>query len=184
MFRGMNVTVSPGETVGLAGPSGSGKSTLAKLLAGYLKPLEGRVTIDGRAAAARGSDPVQLIFQHPERAVNPRWKLGATLAEGFKPDGELLERLGIQQDWLSRFPGELSGGELQRCCIARALGPDTRFIVADEMTTMLDAVTQAQIWHSLLEIAAKRKLGLLVISHDYALISRICNRLEKLSVES
>jgi peptide/nickel transport system ATP-binding protein len=174
LFRRMNMTLRAGEVVGLAGPSGSGKSTFARLVAGYLAPLEGEVTVAGRSTGMRGS--------HPERAVNPRWRLAKTLAEGFAPDGALLDELGIRPEWLRRYPSELSGGELQRCCIARALGPDTRFIVADEMTTMLDAITQAQIWHSLLRIARERQLGLLVISHDMALVSRICDRVERLAV--
>ncbi|MBW7458705.1 ATP-binding cassette domain-containing protein, partial [Paenibacillus sepulcri] len=74
------------------------------------------------------------------------------------------------------WPNELSGGELQRICIARALGSKTRFVIADEMTTMLDAVTQAQIWHAVLAIARERKLGLLLISHDLHLIERLCHR--------
>ena len=88
------------------------------------------------------------------------------LNEGGKPDPELLALLGIEQEWLTRWPNELSGGELQRFCVARALGPDTRFLIADEMTTMLDAITQAQIWQAVLEIAEKREMGIIVVSHE------------------
>ncbi len=95
-------------------------------------------------------------------------------------DGSLikscLELLGIEQEWLTRWPNELSGGELQRFCVARALGPDTRFLIADEMTTMLDAITQAQIWHAVLEIAKKREMGIIVVSHETKLIERLCHR--------
>ena len=121
--------------------------------------------------------PVQLIQQHPERAVNPRWRIERILTEGWTPDSALLESIGVSKDWMNRYPNELSGGELQRCCIARALGPETRFLIADEMTTMLDAVTQAQIWHAVLEIARLRQLGILVISHDPPLVERICHRI-------
>ncbi|MCA0753633.1 ATP-binding cassette domain-containing protein [Paenibacillus sp. N4] len=176
LFRNVDLTVRAGEVVGLTGPSGSGKTTLGRLLAGYMQPAEGTVSVQGRSPGGNAHDPVQMVFQHPERAVNPRWRLEKTVKEGFVPEPGLLEALGIRPAWLSRYPSELSGGELQRCCIARALGPETRFIVADEMTTMLDAVTQAQIWHAMLDIVRERQIGLLVISHDRPLVSRICDR--------
>lgn len=176
LFSDFNITIEPGEAVGLIGPSGSGKTSLGRLLAGYMKPITGEVTVIGRNKSNTGSDPVQMIFQHPERAVNPRWRMEKTLTEGWSPDAELLEALGIKEQWLRRYPNELSGGELQRCCIARALGPETRFLIADEMTTMLDAITQAQIWQKVLEIAAARQIGLLIISHDHTLVNKICNR--------
>ena len=89
-----------------------------------------------------------MIYQHPEKAVNPRWKLKKTVTEAWEPDDALLRELRINKDlWYSRWPNELSGGELQRFCVARVLGPKTEFIIADEMSTMLDAITQAQIWN-------------------------------------
>ncbi|WP_424769191.1 ABC transporter ATP-binding protein [Paenibacillus sp. sgz302251] len=176
LFKDFSLTIRPGEIVGLIGPSGCGKTSLGRLLAGYAKPVEGEVLVQGRKSADGGYDPVQMIFQHPERAVNPRWRIGRTLMEGWSPDVEILDSLGIRREWLTRYPNELSGGELQRCCIARALGPQTRFLIADEMTTMLDAVTQAQIWHALLEVVHNRQLGMLVISHDYPLVKKICSR--------
>ncbi|MGO4346564.1 ABC transporter ATP-binding protein [Paenibacillus sp. MCAF9] len=176
LFKDFNISIQSGEVVGLIGPSGSGKTSLGRLLAGYLNPIAGEVSVDGRSKSNKGSDPVQMIFQHPERAVNPRWRMAKTLTEGWSPDAALLEELGIKEQWLRRYPNELSGGELQRCCIARALGPDTKFLIADEMTTMLDAITQAQIWHKMLEIVRARQMGLLIISHDHALVNKICNR--------
>jgi peptide/nickel transport system ATP-binding protein len=119
---------------------------------------------------------VQLIYQHPEKAINPRWKMHRTLTEGWVPDETFLKEIGIEKEWLTRYPKELSGGELQRFCIARALGPQTKFIIADEMTTMLDMITQAQIWHLMLNIIEKRELGLLVVTHSLALAERICTR--------
>jgi len=177
LFRRVNLTIAPGEFVGLVGPSGCGKTTLGRILAGYETPCEGSVSLDGRAYPLSGYHPVQMVFQHPEKSVNPRWRMSRIVSEGWRPDPAFLQRLGIMEEWMERWPGELSGGELQRFCIARALGPRTRFLIADEMTAMLDAVTQAQIWHAVSGIARERKLGLLVISHDRHLIRRLCDRI-------
>ena len=164
-----------GEHVAILGPSGVGKSTFAHILAGYTKPTNGQVLFNG-AGFKSGYRPVQLVYQHPEKAVNPRLKMRETLYEGFKPDKELLEMMGIEDQWLDRYPGELSGGELQRFCIVRALGPEVRFIIADEITAMLDVITQAQIWNGLLELATQRSLGLITITHDKALAEKISHR--------
>ncbi|NOV04795.1 ABC transporter ATP-binding protein [Paenibacillus planticolens] len=176
IFRGMDIALKQGEVVGLVGPSGCGKTTLGRLIAGYELPHEGSVQLNGSPPAKKGFHPVQLVFQHPEKAVNPRWPMHRMLNEGWQPDADLLRSLGIEKEWLQRWPNELSGGELQRFCIARALGPETRFLIADEMTTMLDAITQAQIWHAVLDIAKERNLGVLVISHERKLIQRLCSR--------
>ncbi|QJD83010.1 ABC transporter ATP-binding protein [Cohnella herbarum] len=176
LFRNLDVTVHSGEIVGLVGPSGCGKTTLGQVLAGHQLPVEGVIALNGQALPRSGYHPVQLVFQHPERAVNPRWRMSRVLDEGGIPDPAFMDALGIQESWLQRTPSELSGGELQRICIARALGGNARFLIADEMTTMLDAITQAQIWHAVLEAAKARNLGLLVISHDQQLVERICDR--------
>ena len=181
LFRGVNFTINPGEIVGIVGPSGQGKTTFARILAGFENPIEGTVTLGGLPVKKKGYQPIQLVFQHPEKAINPRWKMQKSLREGWEPDRTLLEAFGIEQEWLTRWPNELSGGELQRFCVVRALGPETRFLIADEMTTMLDAITQAQIWHAVLEIAKKREMGVIVISHEANLIERLCSRVVTLN---
>jgi len=176
LLRDLSITVAPGEVVGLSGPSGQGKTTLAKLLAGYLPPGAGQVQVDGQPLPRRGYCPVQLVFQHPEMAINPRWRMAQVLNEGYTPPAELLAALNIETLWLTRWPHELSGGELQRFAVARALGPETRYLIADEMTTMLDANTQAQIWRVVLDHARRHRVGVLAISHESPLLARICDR--------
>lgn len=176
VIKDVSLAVNEGERVAMIGPSGCGKSTTAQIMAGNLRPDAGQVLLDGAPLPKKGYCPVQLIHQHPETAVDPRWKLGQTLTEAWNPDRELLDALGIEPAWLSRYPTELSGGEMQRFCIARALAPQTRFIIADEISAMLDVVTQAQVWELLLQAVEKRRLGLLVITHSPALAERICSR--------
>ena len=180
ILKNVDLTIETGERVALTGPSGYGKSTLSKILAGYLEPTEGQVLLDGKPLPMRGYSPVQLIYQHPEQAVNPRWKMERTLKECWEPDEELLKEMGIESEWLKRWPSELSGGELQRFCIARVLGPQTRFLVCDEITTMLDVITQAQIWELLLERASERDLGMAVVTHNMALAEKVCSRIVSL----
>jgi peptide/nickel transport system ATP-binding protein len=177
ILRDFNVAIAPGEIVGLAGPSGFGKTTLGKLLAGYLTPIAGNVTVDNQPLPLRGHSPVQLIFQNPELAVNPRWRIRQILQEGYKPVPELLEALGLHRNWLDRYPHELSGGELQRIAVARVLNLATRYLIADEMTAMLDANTQALIWQAVLNYTRTHQVGLLVISHESALLKRLCDRI-------
>jgi peptide/nickel transport system ATP-binding protein len=176
VLRDLSISVTPGEVVGLSGPSGQGKTTLAKLLAGYLPAGAGQVQVDGQPLPRRGYCPVQLVFQHPELAINPRWRMAQALNEGYTPAAELLAALNIETLWLTRWPHELSGGELQRFAVARALGPQTRYLIADEMTTMLDANTQAQIWRVVLDHARRHRVGVLAISHESPLLARICDR--------
>lgn len=177
VLNDVSLEIEAGERVGIVGPSGYGKSTLARVLTGYEKPSQGQVLFDGNPLPDKGYCPVQLIYQHPELAVNQRWKMYKTLNECWHPDEELLTKMGIENSWLTRWPSELSGGELQRFCIARALGPETKFLICDEITTMLDVITQAQIWRLLLDVAEKRNLGMIVITHNEHLAKQVCTRI-------
>ena len=181
VLESVDLTVAPSERVGLAGPSGRGKTTLCKLLSGFETPDGGTVLVDSKPLRDyRGICPVQMIWQHPETAVDPLMKLGDTLREGGPVEEELLEALHIQPAWLERYPAELSGGELQRFCIARALRPGVQYLLCDEVTAMLDLITQAQIWTFLLEQAARRDLGLVIVSHNTPLLERLCTRIQDL----
>lgn len=185
ILKNISITVAPNERVGIVAPSGYGKSTLAKIMAGILKSETGKVIVDGDEKAFKsGYSPVQLIYQNPELAVNPRLRMKETLNEGYLIDEETKHAFGIRDEWLERFPCELSGGELQRFCIVRALGPKTKYLITDEITTMLDANTQALIWKLLLEQAKKRNLGMLVITHNMHLAHRVCTRIIDLEHEN
>lgn len=179
----VNLTVESGERVGLMAPSGFGKTTLLKILAGYERPESGEVFLDGRPLSEFGGYmPVQMIWQHPELSVNPRRRLRTVLDEGDWPEdgGAMRERIaremGISGEWMERYPAEVSGGELQRFCIARALGERTRILLADEITTMLDLINQGQIWGSLLKEVRSREITLVAVSHSEELLEKICNR--------
>ncbi|WP_255467460.1 ABC transporter ATP-binding protein [Raoultibacter phocaeensis] len=180
VLDGVSLRVESGERVALSAPSGTGKTTLARILSGYLAPDAGEVTLDSASLPARGVCPVQLILQHPETAVDPRMRLSRTLSEAGPIDPALVQGLGIRDEWMNRYPHELSGGELQRFCIARALAADPSFLVADEISTMLDALTQAQIWHFLVAEVERRGIGLVFVSHSPALSERIATRIIEL----
>ena len=100
LFQGVDFKLNPGEIVGLTGPSGIGKTTFCRILAGLEKPVQGRVTIGGTSLPTKGYHPVQFVFQHPEKAVNPRWKMDKILNEDYHPDQELLASLGMKEEWL------------------------------------------------------------------------------------
>lgn len=172
-----SVRVDRGECLAISAPSGYGKTTLAMLLSGYIKPVKGEILIDGKALPEKGVCPVQLIHQHPEKAINPRWRLKRVLEESGKIDADVLHAFGIEHEWLDRFPRELSGGELQRFCVARALMSGADYLICDEISTMLDVITQAQIWNVVLEEAKKRNMGLIAVTHNMHLAKKIATRI-------
>ena len=171
-----SLEISSGECAALFAPSGYGKTTLSLLLAGYLKPEQGQILMDGHPLPQKGLCPVQLIHQHPEKAINPRWRLRQVLEESGALKADMLEAFGIENAWLDRFPRELSGGELQRFCVARALLSGADYLICDEISTMLDVITQAQIWRVILDQAAARHMGILAVTHNRNLAERIAGR--------
>lgn len=172
----VNLSVGPEERLGILAPSGYGKTTLLKIISGYISSDAGRILVDGEPLPQKGYCPVQMIFQHPEQAVNPRLRMREVLKEGDGISKELIEGLGIEEDWKNRFPQELSGGELQRFCIARALGKGTKYLLCDEITTMLDFITQGQIWNFLIEETKRRGIGMVIVSHSQPLLDHVCTR--------
>jgi peptide/nickel transport system ATP-binding protein len=180
LLEDVSLSLKEGEIVGLSGRSGAGKSTLGRIIAGNLEPGRGQVLIDGTAPAS-GYCAVQYIHQSPIFAVNPRWRLGQIIAEAWQPDDMTLDAIGVSRTWFDRYPHEISGGELQRVVLVRALGPRTRFLVADELSAMLDPITQVEIWSFLMN-RCRQGLGILAISHDAALLRRVSSRRINLSM--
>ena len=175
ILKDINLELDNNKIIGLIGDSGSGKSTLCKILSGYIQKYEGSVKFNEKEFPKKGFKPVQLIYQHPEKVMNPKWRMKQVLSESWDVDDDTLSEFGIQKTWLTRFPQELSGGELQRFSVVRSLNPKTEFLIADEMTTMLDAITQVQILDSVLKIVKKRNMGFLLVSHDMDLVDTICD---------
>ncbi len=173
-----------GEILSIVGESGSGKSTMARCICGLLDPSGGRIEIDGKtlAATAAARDPtrfhqVQMIFQDPNRSLDPRWTVGKSMIEGLNNLGlprvlaveratALIQKVGLQQAALARYPHEFSGGQRQRICIARALSMEPRLLVADEAVSALDVSIQAQVLALLSELQDEFKLSILFITHD------------------
>ena len=175
ILQDFSLSVNSDQIIGLMGDSGSGKSTLCKIMAGYISHYSGEVTLEGKQIPDNDFYPVQLIFQHPEKTMYPKWKMKKVLNESWTPPQDLKDTFGLKEHWLTRWPNELSGGELQRFSILRALNPKTKFIIADEISTMLDAVTQVQIWEALIDHCKANNIGILAVSHDKELLEVFCD---------
>ncbi|MFC9894632.1 ABC transporter ATP-binding protein [Nocardia sp. NPDC127579] len=180
VLTGIDFTVPPGAVVGLRGESGSGKTTLVRVLAGLLHPASGTVTVDGAALPKRGAD-IAVVFQSPRAATNPRFTLRRIIGEpaairGDRPDLEALAATtGLTPDLLDRRPHEVSDGQLQRACLARALAQNPRYLLCDEATAMLDAATTAAVMH-VIRSRADTGTGVLLVSHDEDLLGATCTR--------
>lgn len=188
--KDISFTIKTGETVGLFGESGCGKTTIGMMAAGLLRPTGGALYFDGRpldtAADKAMRRQIQMLFQHPEVSFNPRLPLINSMKEPFRflkrrfdIDALLtaLREYGIYAEHLRRYPAQLSGGELQRLALARAMLMQPRLLILDEPTSMLDVISQAQVIALLKAARARRKMGLLFISHDLALCELFCDRI-------
>ncbi|MBX9421294.1 MULTISPECIES: ABC transporter ATP-binding protein [Streptomyces] len=193
VFRGASLTVAPGESVGLLGPSGCGKSTLARVAALLHRPDAGRLVLDGTEVRAwRHRAPralrtaVGVVFQQPRTAADPRLTLADLIAEPLRATGRrteaaervaaLVPAVGLTGDLLGRRPHEVSDGQLQRACLARALTLRPRWLICDEMTAMLDASTTAALVAAVETYRADTGAGLLAVGHDRVLLNRWCDR--------
>lgn len=168
-----------GERLGISAPSGHGKTTLGRVLAGW-QPVGagGQILLDGQPVPeqVKGYNPIQLVPQHPELTFNPYRTTGQALWDVWRPDDAMLARFMVKPEWLGRKPGQLSGGELARIALLRALDPRTRLLIADEVTAQLDPQIQRQLWQELMMECEQRGLGMLVFSHQQALLRQICHR--------
>ena len=188
--RDVSLAIAEGESFGLVGESGSGKSTLLRSIMGLTRDWDGRITIDGfdahttpRKQLAR---VVQMVFQDPYASLHPRHVVGQQIAEPLRinkvanPErrtAELLDLIGLGTRFQSRFPHELSGGQRQRVAIARALALSPKILLLDEPTSALDVSVQAEILNLLNRLRTELNLTFVIVSHDLAVISYMCDRL-------
>ncbi|PAV13037.1 dipeptide/oligopeptide/nickel ABC transporter ATP-binding protein [Methanosarcina spelaei] len=186
---GVNFRIEKGKTLGLVGKSGCGKSTLGRTVLRLLEPTEGSIIFDGKdISILKGHSlkylgtRMQIIFQNPESCLNPKMKVYDIIAEPLRLHRlcakdkelerikELIEIVSLNEELLFRYPKELSGGQLQRVAIARILSMKPELIVADEPTSMLDPLVQAQILSLLKGLQIKFKISFLFISHDIKVV--------------
>lgn len=192
---GVSFSVERGETLGLVGESGCGKSTLGRAVLRLLEPTSGSIRFDGQELVGRSQTQlrplrrrVQLIFQDPYASLNPRMTVGEILEEPFiihrlgageerrKKIAALLDKMGLPQTALSRYPHEFSGGQRQRIVIARALAVEPELVVADEPISALDVSIQAQIVNLLMDLQRELKLTYLFIAHDLNIVEYLSTR--------
>ncbi len=188
--------IAKGETLGLVGESGCGKSTLGRVVMGVYQPSEGKIFVDGKELKVKnGKDRfryakvAQMIFQDPYASLNPRMTIGDIIAEGMEIHkmydakkrkervNELLEIVGLNKEYASRFPHEFSGGQRQRIGIARALAIEPQFLVCDEPISALDVSIQSQIINLLIDLQRKLNLTYLFIAHDLDIVRYISDRI-------
>jgi peptide/nickel transport system ATP-binding protein len=190
----VNITIEGGETLALVGESGSGKTTLAKLIMGLIEPTEGEIYLEDSLVSNRGKDfyqQVQMIFQNPGESLSHRLSVLELVREpldiqeiGTKDERDHLVRQALREvelpdseAFLNEYPHHLSGGEMQRVTIARALVLEPRVLIADEPVAFLDSSLQAKILKLLLKLQEQRGLSLLFITHDIAVARKISDRI-------
>jgi len=192
---GVDLTLRAGESLGLVGESGCGKSTVARLVLRLVPPTAGAIRFQGQDIAPLSDSALrplrrdmQLIFQNPHAALNPRRTVFASVSEPLVVQGvasgaeaqarvtRLLQQVGLPDSFLWRYPHELSGGQKQRVCIARALALEPKLLVLDEPTSALDVSVQAQILEFLQDLRSRFGLTYLFISHNLAVVRQVCDR--------
>jgi ABC-type dipeptide/oligopeptide/nickel transport system ATPase subunit len=189
VLQAVDFSIASGEIVGLIGMSGSGKSTIAKCIMGLEKPSGGDILWNNQSLlkwSPRNSwrQDIQIVFQDPRASLNPRWTVRRSIAEPLRNYGyaadkwmvQLLLDVGLDERYLSRYPDELSTGQCQRVCIARALALKPKLIVLDEPLSALDVSIQAQMLVLLKQLHLSQRVGYLFISHDIAVVSELCER--------
>ena len=174
LWDNFSFSLASGERLGVSAPSGFGKTTLGRVLAQWQTCSQGTILFDGKPLSPTGYCPIQLIPQHPEKSFNPYRTVGASLYDAWKPDTSWLAKLSIKPEWLARRPDELSGGELARVALLRALDPRTQVLIADEITAQLDAQLQKEVWQFLIQLSQERPLAMLIFSHNKALLEKVC----------
>ncbi|MDE2080671.1 MAG: ABC transporter ATP-binding protein [Burkholderiales bacterium] len=192
--EGLSFEVAPGESFGIVGESGSGKSTVLRAICGLARQAGGQVTLTGGAGRAGLPAPgskafrrtVQMVFQDPYGSLHPRQTVDRILAEPLAIHGigpaeprvaRALDEVGLGSGFRFRYPHELSGGQRQRVAIARALILEPQLLLLDEPTSALDASVQAEVLNLLEALRAQRRLSFLMVSHDLAVVSHLCQRL-------
>ncbi|WP_311752237.1 ATP-binding cassette domain-containing protein [Proteus columbae] len=176
LWQDLSFSLNAGERLGISAPSGTGKTTLGRVLAQWQAPTQGSILVNGKPLSEKGYCPIQLVPQHPDKCFNPFRTTGDSLQDAWTPDESWFEKLRIKQEWLTRRPNELSGGELARIALLRALDPRTQILIADEVTAQLDAQIQAEIWKVLIDESQKRPLSLIIFSHNKALLEKVSTK--------
>ncbi|MFV9711431.1 MULTISPECIES: ABC transporter ATP-binding protein [unclassified Pantoea] len=185
----VSLQVKQGEIFGLVGESGSGKTTVLKCLAGLFNHWQGELTIDGQPLAHRidraRCSQVQMVFQDPYGSLHPRHTLGDILEEPLQIQGigqrqqrvvAMLDKVGLNRAWQTRYPHQLSGGQRQRVAIARALILEPRVLLLDEPTSALDVSVQAEILNLLSDLQQQENLTYLMVTHDLGVVAHLCHR--------